>query len=274
MRKNYSEPCQSYKTVIPLPGACIKTWTNTGDKLFVNVCHSTEICAPKDICDMELLQEMAKEEITFLIPMAIGFERMSKDKDGIDRSTFDILINTRFFEKCMGRPCFWKFTVLVLLNAIKEKYGKLIDPSKYVVLKNCKVMGALDKFNIADREARMPSNKKPLLKKPLIEVLDEHITDNIEYKQKPIKTKNIKEQNYVIVKSDNRKNLIGFFYLPSSNIEDIIIDLGENRIIIENQKNNTLIDIFIPYHIDNECSIANYDSNLNILKLILILNIL
>jgi hypothetical protein len=59
--------------------------------------------------------------------------------EGIERSTFDILVNTNYLEKCMKKPSFWKFTIVVILNSINNKYDKFINTSKYVILKNCKV---------------------------------------------------------------------------------------------------------------------------------------
>lgn len=66
-------------------------------------------------------------------------------------------------------------------------------------------------------------------------------------------------KNYVIVMSNNQENMIGYFYLPSSNITDLTIDIGENRVIVENQKTNILIDIYLPHCIDNSLVSAHYD---------------
>lgn len=63
-----------------LLGACIKTRLQSGEKVFINVCHSKEICAPEDISDDEFAKVMMEEVPGFVVPMAIGLEKMAKDK--------------------------------------------------------------------------------------------------------------------------------------------------------------------------------------------------
>ena len=61
-------------------GACIKTWTENGDKIFINICHSKEICPPEDISDTKFKDILMEDVPSFIIPMAIGLEKMAKDK--------------------------------------------------------------------------------------------------------------------------------------------------------------------------------------------------
>jgi hypothetical protein len=121
-------------------------------------------------------------------------------------------------------------------------------------------MGSLDTFQIEDRKPRQSG-----IKKPLIEILEERENDNLQYKPKIIEAQDKKVQNYVIVKPEDGKRLIGYFYLPSSNIKDVTVDIGETRIIVGNVKTNYVIDIFLPHSVDNGCSIAKYDCKLNVM---------
>lgn len=129
-------------------------------------------------------------------------------------------------------------------------------------------MGSLDTFNIEDR-----GPKKPVPKKQLIQLLDSQEIDNSKLKPKKVEMKsnecNVSDepdanQNYVILKSADGINLIGFFYLPSSSIADITLDVGESRIIVENQKAGSIIDAFLPYRIDNSLVTSSYDSKLHV----------
>ncbi|XP_058801364.1 PIH1 domain-containing protein 1-like [Phymastichus coffea] len=273
-----------YKKIDPFPGACIKTWTDTGDKVFINVCHSKEILAPEDISDEKFSQLMIEEVPGFIIPMAIGTEKMAKDKEDIERATYDILVNTSYFEKCMKKPHFWQFTVAAILESINDKYKKNINTSKHIVLKNKKVTGSLDTFTIEDRKPR-----KPVIKKTLIQELDSKEIENLKKKsdlqkeslgkkisvkhmenQKQGSTSTIKTsklQNYIILKLKDQKSLIALFYLPSSSITDLTIDIGVNRIIIENEKAESIVDLFLPHNVDNNQVVANYDNKLHILRL-------
>ena len=80
-----------------------------------------------------------------------------------------------------------------------------------------------------------------------------------------------KPQNYVFLKLDSHNDLIGLFYLPSSNISDITVDVGENRIVIENQKIDFIIDKYLAHHIKYSHVTAAYDSKLHVRELYLLL---
>ena len=56
-----------------------------------------------------------------------------------ERSTFDILINSDYYEKCMKKRHFWQFTVAAIIESINDKYKMSLDISSYIVLKNRKV---------------------------------------------------------------------------------------------------------------------------------------
>lgn len=52
----------------------------SGEKVFVNICHSKEIFPPEDVSDEKFLQLLEEDVPSFVIPMAIGLEKMAKDK--------------------------------------------------------------------------------------------------------------------------------------------------------------------------------------------------
>ncbi|KAJ8668965.1 hypothetical protein QAD02_000224 [Eretmocerus hayati] len=317
----FSKP---FKRVEPFPGACVKTWDEDGKKLFVNVCHSKEILPPEDLSVEQFMKILDEDVPSFIIPMALGLEKMAKDKEDIERPTFDILVNTNYFQKCMKNAPFWQFTVVAILESINDKYNKTIVTSKFVTLQNRKVMGSLDSFTIEDREPRKPQ-------KPLIQELDRtsskrqsktscsaqdktkvgvkapkndhHLGLQIEeLKPSPLESKlngttideksakiisekrpameectdrskfveeQFPDQNYMILMSGCKKKIIGFFYTPYFNVDNLTVDIGENRIIIENQKAEIIFDIFIPHLVVQDQAIADFDSKLHILRLTL-----
>ena len=62
-------------------GVCVKMRTESGDKGFINICHTSEIPSPEDISDVELLNNFdMTSEPSFVIPMSIGQERLEPDK--------------------------------------------------------------------------------------------------------------------------------------------------------------------------------------------------
>lgn len=62
-------------------GLCVKARTESGQKLFLNICQTTEIPAPETITDTQLLEVMDDETPSnYRIPMSIGNERTETDK--------------------------------------------------------------------------------------------------------------------------------------------------------------------------------------------------
>lgn len=57
-------PAVPTKLITPTPGICVKAFTNAGDKVFINICHTEEIPPPKGNT----------------IPMSIGNEKEITDK--------------------------------------------------------------------------------------------------------------------------------------------------------------------------------------------------
>lgn len=139
-------------------------------------------------------------------------------------------------------------------------------------------MGSLDAFHIEDRK----QNQKNI-KKVFVEAIDtkDYKMDHLKQKPEVVETVQSKTkvqnkqstvsnkpqeilQNYVFVKADDQNSVIGYFYLPSSSITDLTVDVGDNRIIVENKKPDSMIDTYVPYSIDNTKVTANYDSKLHV----------
>ena len=71
------------KSVAPKPGFCLKTTTENGEKVFVNVCSSEDVLKPKEISEEELKEIWISGDATkFRIPMAIGDVHKETDKSG------------------------------------------------------------------------------------------------------------------------------------------------------------------------------------------------
>jgi hypothetical protein len=65
-------------------GMCVKTHTEAGDKVFINVCHTPELPAPDDISEDALMKIWTSEEhSSFRIPMSIGEGRAVVDKGSL-----------------------------------------------------------------------------------------------------------------------------------------------------------------------------------------------
>lgn len=51
-------------------------------------------------------------------------------------ATHDVMINKAYFKKCQEKKHFMTFTILVILNAVSDKYDNKFDIENYIILKN------------------------------------------------------------------------------------------------------------------------------------------
>ena len=53
--------------------------------------------------------------------------------------TYDIVINTTYFEKCQTNKNFLLFTISVIMDGVSNKFDKTLNAEDYIILKNRKV---------------------------------------------------------------------------------------------------------------------------------------
>ncbi|XP_049764864.1 PIH1 domain-containing protein 1-like [Schistocerca cancellata] len=269
-----------WKYVQPLPGMCVKTKTSEGDKVFVNICHTEEIPKPADVTEDELMAIWNSDEApSYRLPLSMGEPRDVEDKSGKPAKAFDVAINTEFFKKVSTNKVFRNFLLLVVMEGLEDKYKMQIDTVEYTILKNRKAIGTLQKHRIEQR----PPKKGPLIQ--------EIGTKTPEVQKQPEKKKDIsddrlpapssvskgntvsgsREPEYRIVREPAEGEpqlLIATFVLPDVlSAREIALDVGEDRIVFESRKRNYLLDIFIPYTVDQEKTIAEFEPSSRVLTL-------
>ncbi|XP_076629272.1 PIH1 domain containing 1 isoform X2 [Colletes latitarsis] len=258
----------------PTPGICVKIKTDSGEKIFLNICTSDKIPAPEDISEVKLLEILSEENPNFTVPMSIGSERLESDRGGSLCTTYDIAINTAYFQKCQENKNFIWFTILVIMNGISDKFKKTLNLEKYVILKNRKVMGKLQQHRIENREPRTHSQ----IKKPLIEEIkspakntygkeaDINQSENV-----PLESTVDSKLSYVLLKQPLKKtatHLIGLFQMPKGIAgKDVEVLLDENRIVITVNKTNLTYDLSVPYTINIMHVKCLLDKDLRVLRL-------
>ncbi|XP_046739611.1 PIH1 domain-containing protein 1-like isoform X2 [Diprion similis] len=280
--KNFNKPERPSVTIRPSPGSCVKAKTECGQKVFLNICLTTEIPAPEEISETQLLKLIEDEApSSYRIPMSIGNQRMESDHNGQLSPTYDIAINTQFYKKCMEQKLFWVFLISVVIEGVSDKYDKRIIPEGYKVLKHRKVVGKLQEHRIEKREVNNA------MRKPLIQDLTD---DNLRPTRLETETISLSESvsSAQCLRGNNFKNtripeyrilrepkegtvekLVGQFRVPDVlSSKDLAVDVGEDRIIVEAHRTGYLIDIFVPYSIDQE----NVDAALDTINGMLVLN--
>ncbi|XP_015183713.1 PREDICTED: PIH1 domain-containing protein 1 [Polistes dominula] len=259
----------------PSPGVCIKTKTNAGEKVFLNVCTTNKIPPPEDISEETLISLLDQETPFYSIPMSIGQERLEPDKGGTLCMTHDVAINKNFFEKCQTQNYLWLFTMTVIIEGVSHKFAKSLDSKTCIVLKNRKVMGTIQPQRIDDREARPQSTLAPQSKKPLIQEISSNTlnTDkSVTLAQLQNNCQKPETNNYVILKEPLEgiaKRLIGLFLIPkgiSTHDLDVLVDV--DRIIVTTTSGNKFAyDICMPYAINLNETESFFDQDLRILRL-------
>ncbi|XP_043250134.1 PIH1 domain-containing protein 1-like [Colletes gigas] len=258
----------------PTPGICVKTKTDSGEKIFLNICTSDKIPAPEDISDVKLFEILSEENPNFAVPMSIGSERLESDRGGSPCITYDIAINTAYFEKCQEKKNFLLFTISVIMDGISDKFKKTLNAEEYVILKNRKVMGKLQQHRIENREPRTYSQ----IKKPLIEEIKSPAkstygkeTDVNQSENVPLESTVDSKLNYLLLKQPLEKtatHLIGLFQMPKGVTgKDVEVLLDENRIVITVDKTNLTYDLSVPYTINIMRVKCLLDKDLRVLRL-------
>lgn len=255
----------------PSPGVCIKTKTDAGEKVFLNICTTNKIPPPEDISEETLISLLDQETPAYSIPMSIGEERLEPDKGGTLCMTHDVAINKNYFEKCQTQNYLWLFTMTVIIEGVSHKFAKSLDSKTCIILKNRKVMGTIQPQRIDDREARqiLPQSKKPLIQ----EISNTLNTDrSVALTQLQNNCQKPATNNYVILKESLEgiaKRLIGLFLIPKGvSSQDLNVLLDVDRIIVTTTNENKFAyDICMPYTINLNETESFFDKDLRILRL-------
>jgi len=258
------------KLVKPHPGFCVKTKEDgTDTKVFVNICTTEAIPPPKEISEMELIEIIESEEASdYRVPMSIGEIRSEKDKKGNEAKAVDIAINDSFLKKIQTYQTFKNFFMAVVFQGLENKYG-LICADEKIILQNKKAFGTLQTHRIQQREMDEKMGKI----KEDNSLIQELTGNNTEFKKPSIETISstehaTKEPEYRLYKKKKVGSncLTGEFKFPDViSANELTLDVGEDRILIESTTKGYLLDIFVPYFIRTEKCLSSFDKASKIL---------
>jgi len=270
------------KSVIPKPGMCVKTKNAAGTKFFINLCKLAEIPAPPPIEESELSRIISSEDYTspWRVPMSLGIPRKEKDKSGGECFAAEIAVNSSWFENTVVHSdIVLSFVLTIAMEGLCEKHGEdaRLDRNNWTVLKNKKFMGEVDKcppHNIQIRQTSgiehiEESSAKSLISKSSSKKLD-NSTNNLSTKKSIIEvlpdesegktTKEI-EPKYRIMKDPINKpvQLKCRVMLPGVNsAKEVVLDVGEDRLVVTCSKTHHLLDIFLPHTLDADNTSASF----------------
>ncbi|XP_047019020.1 PIH1 domain-containing protein 1-like [Helicoverpa zea] len=252
------------KLVKPSPGFCVKTFTKPdGKKVFVNICLTDAIICPRDITNEELMQILSSEDpSTYRVPMSIGEGRTEPDKSGAPATVYDVAINPDFFKKIEKDDLFQTFFLTVVFEGLQDKYQFEIDMQKYTILKNRKSIGTLQSHRIQIRGIAPPPTQ---VKGPLIEELDDKGVV-----QKPSIPSAVKRELEYRLRREPPTGEIDYLLaeikIPASiSLNDLNLEVGEDRLVLDSKGVFELVDFFLPCSVDQDAIDAQLNRNFDML---------
>ncbi|XP_077286187.1 PIH1 domain containing 1 [Arctopsyche grandis] len=267
LKNLFPSPSINAVVVQPSPGFCVKTKIpEENKKIFINICHTDAIPPPDDINEDELVKILSSEEPSdYRVPMSIGEARTEKDKSGQPSTVYDVAISTIFFKKLQSSKVFHTFFMNIVFEGLQNKYGFVLEITDYVILKNRINIGNLQTHRIQKRISEQITNTKDAYK-PLIEIISS--SNDTDAPKKAIPKKPL-EIEYQLIREPGEgkiEYLIGEFRINDKlRADDVLLDIGVDRIIVETPKTRQLTDVFVPFSIRQNSVKAVLNMNNNVL---------
>ncbi|KAM9298798.1 PIH1 domain-containing protein 1 [Gastrophryne carolinensis] len=259
MQSRLPDPLGS-KQIRPQPGFCIKTHTSTNGKIFINICKSNDIPAPPDLSEQELVAILESDDPSgYRVAMSIGEPHVEVDNSGSGCTAYDIVINSTFFEKIKNNELFREFFMTVAMEGLENKY-ELELSRDWRMLKNRKFMGSIFEHNIRTKS------------KPIIQEMDAKLPQPAPSKPLILENTSSPEVPKYTILAEPPEGypsfLVAEISLPKvSSVRSLVLDLGEDRIVLLGRPDLYIMDIFIPYNIIQEESGAQFNKDTKVLTI-------
>ncbi|TMS14881.1 hypothetical protein E3U43_021343 [Larimichthys crocea] len=236
------------KLIRPQPGICVKTLSEPSkQKIFINICQSNLVPPPPELSREELVELLQSEDPSgYRVPMSLGEPHIEIDNSSQGCTAYDVVINQEFFQMCQKDPLFQQFVILVSLEGLENKYSLELSRD-WKVLKNRKFLGSVSEQNIRTKS------------RPVIQ----------ELKPQESSTAPAKRPEFTFVvepPAGDPEYLIAEIKLPGvTSSRSLILDVGEDRLVLTARPSLFHLDVFHPFLIDQESSVAQYNNSTQIL---------
>ncbi|KAG7459872.1 hypothetical protein MATL_G00214950 [Megalops atlanticus] len=246
-------PNPDSKVIRPQPGLCVKTVSLPDkQKVFVNICQSPALPPPPHLSKEELLELLESDDPTgYKVPMSLGEPHTEMDNNSQGCTAYDVVINNEFFQKCQKDPLFLQFVIAVSFEGLENKYSLELS-REWKVLKNRKFLGSVNEQNIRTKS------------KPTIQELNP--TASKDSHPAPTQAKCPEFCLLVEPPVGDPQYLIAEIQLPGvPSARSLVLDLGEDRLVLTARPSLFHLDCFFPLNIDPETSVAQYNTKTQIL---------
>ncbi|XP_029364352.1 PIH1 domain-containing protein 1 [Echeneis naucrates] len=236
------------KVIRPQPGICVKTVSEPNkQKIFINICQSNSVPSPPELSRDELVELLQSEDPSgYRVPMSLGEPHTEVDNSSQGCTAYDVVINQDFFQRCQKDPLFQQFVILVSLEGLENKYNLELSRD-WKVLKNRKFLGSVSEQNIRTKSRPVIQELQPqecftaTARRPEFTLFVEPPVGDSEYLIAEIKLSGV----------------------PSS--RSLVLDVGEDRLVLTARPSLFHLDIFHPFLVDQENSMAQYNKSTEIL---------
>nr|CAB3226520.1 protein kintoun [Phallusia mammillata] len=244
--ENEPKQAQPWNTVKPTPGCCIKTKNiKTSEKVFINVCTSSNVPTPEAITEQELVCMLEKLEdrdeiVDYRVPMSLGEAHAEVDNRGNGCTAYDVIISPGFLHTINNSKVFFGFFMSVVFEGLFNKYNVELERN-WVLLKNKKFLGTVEEQN--------------LRKQTLIQEIPNKAPMTTETSTKKPKFKIMREPE-----EGHPEFLIAEVFLPRINkASAVLVDVGEDRLVVCTRPKEYLLDIFLPFNLVQEDCGSQFD---------------
>lgn len=235
------------RLIRPQPGMCVKTVLEPSkQKVFINICQSNSVPPPPALSRDDLVELLQSEDPSgYRVPMSLGEPHTETDNSSQGCTAYDVVINQDFFLTCQKDPLFQQFIILVSVEGLENKYNLELSRD-WKVLKNRKFLGSIGEQSIRTKskpviQELQPQEGSVTAKRPEFTLLVEPPAGDAQY-------------------------LIAEIKLPGiASARSLLLDVGEDRLVLNARPSLYHLDIFHPFLIDQESSIAQYNATTQIL---------
>lgn len=253
---------------VPKPGHVIKLRSSKDEKVFINVCTSDKIPAPKEVSDQELVDILQSVDPTqYRVPMSLGEPHVELDNRGQGCTAYDVVINPGFYSKIQKSELFNSFFLTIVFEGLESKYDIELE-RKWTVLKNKKSMGTLHPHCIR-------SKSKPVI----MEMEDDSESSCGEASSRAPKIEEVASKSkvttpkYKIIREppEGRPEflVIEIALHGVKSAKGTTLDVGEDRLVLHVNPSKYHLDLDLPFDVDNQTCGAQYNRKTKILTITL-----
>ncbi|XP_016987837.1 PIH1 domain-containing protein 1 isoform X3 [Drosophila rhopaloa] len=271
--------------VQPTAGFCVKSFKlNSDEKFFINVCQAQEVPAPQDVTEEELIAILESTTPgSYRVPMSISEPRHTKDRSDKTVDVCDIAINPRFLVKMQKSQLFNNFFLQIVAEALSEKYNVQLNMDKTIILNNRKFIGSLVSHRVRndDVQRAQPVSGGPaaITSQDQAATPDKSgkLVQEINEKDAAAIRKSFQlaptnpELQYKLrarVRNDSVDEIHAEIYLPNCvSSQEVSLDVGEDRILVESQKHGYVFDKFVNYRLQQDRAQALFDKTSKMLQI-------